>query len=88
VRNDRIKLFFWRIKEKYIIRDFHPLVFFYSLGILLGATSFVLVLRLFYLWHLYAYVPQTTSLALMFSVITAMQSIFFAMWMDADYNKR
>jgi glycosyltransferase involved in cell wall biosynthesis len=83
-----IKLFFWRIKEKYIIRDFHPLVFFYSLGILLSATSVGLFLRLVYLWQLYGYIPQTTSLALMFSAITAMQSIFFAMWMDADYNKR
>jgi len=27
-----IKLFLWRIKEKYIILDFHPLVFFYILG--------------------------------------------------------
>lgn len=83
-----IKLFFWRIKEKYIIRDFHPLVFFYSLGILLFASSIGLLLRLMYLWHLHGYVPQTTFLVLMFCVITGMQSIFFAMWMDADYNKR
>ena len=27
------KNFFWRMKEKYIIRDFHPLVFFYFLGL-------------------------------------------------------
>src|SRR6056297_3836205 len=27
-----IRLFFWRMKEKYVIRDFHPLVFFYFLG--------------------------------------------------------
>ncbi|MGH2994754.1 MAG: glycosyltransferase family 2 protein, partial [Gaiellaceae bacterium] len=26
------KGFFWRLKEKYVIRDFHPLVFFYVLG--------------------------------------------------------
>src|SRR5207237_10510570 len=24
--------FFWRLREKYVIRDFHPLVFFYALG--------------------------------------------------------
>jgi hypothetical protein len=28
-----LKAFFWRLKEKYVIRDFHPLVFFYVLGI-------------------------------------------------------
>ena len=28
-----LKAFFWRLKEKYVIRDFHPLVFFYVLGL-------------------------------------------------------
>src|SRR5919201_5011057 len=27
-----VKGFFWRMREKYVIRDFHPLVFFYMLG--------------------------------------------------------
>ena len=26
-----VKGFFWRLREKYVIRDFHPLVFFYAL---------------------------------------------------------
>ena len=34
------KGFFWRMKEKYIIRDFHPLVLFYSLGMLLFGAGF------------------------------------------------
>ena len=25
-----MKGFFWRMREKYVIRDFHPLVFFYA----------------------------------------------------------
>ena len=29
------KGFWWRMKEKYVIRDFHPLVFFYALGTLM-----------------------------------------------------
>ncbi len=29
------KGFWWRLKEKYVIRDFHPLVFFYGLGALM-----------------------------------------------------
>src|SRR5919206_9181 len=35
-----VKAFFWRLREKYVIRDFHPLVLFYALGMvfsLLGA---------------------------------------------------
>ncbi len=27
-----VKLFLWRMREKYIIRDFHPLIFFYMLN--------------------------------------------------------
>src|SRR5262249_23731419 len=30
-----VKGFFWRMKEKYVIRDFHPLVFFYAFGFLM-----------------------------------------------------
>jgi hypothetical protein len=45
-----VKRFFWRLKGKYIIRDFHPLVFFYALGLTLGGLSFLLFLRVFYVW--------------------------------------
>src|SRR5262245_59079168 len=37
-----VKCYFWRMKEKYIIRDFHPLVFFLSLGLLLVGTGTLL----------------------------------------------
>ena len=30
-----VKGFFWRLREKYVIRDFHPLVFFYALGLVM-----------------------------------------------------
>jgi len=83
-----LKLFFWRLKEKYIIRDFHPLVFFYLLAFSLIFVSLVLTVRLFYLWYQYKYAPYMTALALFFSVTMGMQSCFFAMWMDADYNKK
>jgi glycosyltransferase involved in cell wall biosynthesis len=36
------KAFFWRMREKYVIRDFHPLVFFYFFGILFSLIGFVL----------------------------------------------
>jgi hypothetical protein len=37
-----LKGFFWRMKEKYVIRDFHPLVFFYFLGFLMTGLGLVL----------------------------------------------
>ena len=33
------KGFFWRLREKYVIRDFHPLVFFYALGLLMTVAG-------------------------------------------------
>ncbi|MBA3434342.1 MAG: glycosyltransferase family 2 protein, partial [Actinobacteria bacterium] len=36
------KGFWWRMGHKYVIRDFHPLVFFYSFGVLMTLAGFVL----------------------------------------------
>ena len=36
------KGFFWRMREKYVIRDFHPLVFFYFLGVLMTTVGLAL----------------------------------------------
>jgi glycosyltransferase involved in cell wall biosynthesis len=82
-----MRLFFWRIKEKYIIRDFHPLVLFYALGFFLLMLSFVFFVQLVYLWHQRGFAPELTALAWMFSFATGLQSIFFAMWFDKDYNR-
>jgi len=82
-----IKLFFWRLKEKYIIRDFHPLVFFYFLGFLLLGLSGLFFLHLIYLWIKMGHAPELTALAWMFSFATGLQSTFFAMWFDMEYNK-
>lgn len=81
------KRFLRRLKEKYIIRDFHPLIFFYFLGgILLGFGAFFLV-RLFWIWIELGHVPEITAFALAFCLIMGFQSIFFAMWFDMEYNK-
>src|SRR5204862_883763 len=37
-----VKGFFWRMREKYVIRDFHPLVFFYALGFFATLAGLVL----------------------------------------------
>jgi len=82
-----VKMFFWRLKEKYIIRDFHPLVLFYLFGFLMGLISLGLLIRILYLWPIYGFIPSTSFLAWMFSSITSIQFIMFAMWFDMDYNK-
>jgi len=81
------KRFFWRMKEKYVIKDFHPLVFFYLLGILFGGLTAGLFARLFYVWYDTGYIPSINALAAMFSFISASQFTLFAMWFDMEANK-
>jgi len=81
------KRFFWRLKEKYIIRDFHPLVFFYSLGLFLGGFSFLLFIRVFYIWVLTSHIPAINALAAFSSFMASAQFTLFAMWFDMEANK-
>ena len=82
-----LKRFFWRLKEKYIIRDFHPLIFFYALGIILLLLCVPLTIRVFYHWAVYGRIPPTNALAMFFSFVSGMQFLFFAMWFDMENNK-
>jgi glycosyltransferase involved in cell wall biosynthesis len=81
------RLFLWRLKEKYIIRDFHPLVLFYLLGFVLTPIgvlfgTYLLVYRIFV-----GPVAATSALFAAFFTISGLQSLFFAMWFDMEYNK-
>ena len=82
-----LRRFLWRMKEKYIIRDFHPLVFFYALGMFLLLTAVPLGVRL--IWKLVdtGLVRPINALAFAFTVITGFQLLLFAMWFDMEYNK-
>ena len=82
------KLFLWRMWQKYVIRDFHPLVFFYLMAFFLLVASIPLGLRVFILWLvLGGTIPAINALAWMSSVIAGLQSLFFAMWFDMEYNR-
>jgi len=82
------KGFWWRLKEKYVIRDFHPLVFFYVLGALMTALGFALgllvaVSRLFFGDSITT--PTIVLVALL--LISGTQFTLFAMWFDQETNK-
>lgn len=82
-----MKLFLWRLKEKYVIRDFHPLVLFYLMGFVLtpigiGFGFYLLIYRIFV-----GPVAATSALFAAFFAISGLQSLFFAMWFDMEYNK-
>ena len=79
--------FWWRLKEKYVIRDFHPLVFFYCMGLIVFPVGSILGLYLFLYRLLVGTVATTTALFAVFLIISGLQSLFFAMFFDMDYNK-
>lgn len=82
-----LRRFFWRLKIKYVIEDFHPLVFFYFFSVILLIIGLVLFGRLVNLTIINGKIPPINALALFFCTIMASQFLFFAMWFDMDYNK-
>jgi glycosyltransferase involved in cell wall biosynthesis len=81
------KGFFRRLFEKYVIRDFHPLVFFYLMGILLTPPGVVLGVYLVLVRIMGTPVAATSALFSAFLIISGFQSLFFAMLFDMEYNK-
>jgi len=81
------KCYFWRMKEKYIIRDFHPLIFFLVFGLFLTLTGLALAFVLLYLRYHTGALSPNAAIFDAFCLITGMQMLFFAMWMDMERNK-
>ena len=80
---------FWqRLFFKYVIKDFHPLIFFFLLSFVLLGASIPLTIRLFYVWAMTGNIPDINAMALVFTVISGLQTLFFGMWFDMEYNKR
>ncbi len=82
-----IRLFLWRMKEKYIIRDFHPLIFFYLLGFACAPFGGAMGMYLAWLRLFHGPIAPVAPLFAAFLFITGLQSIFFAMWFDMEYNR-
>ena len=81
------KCFFWRLKEKYVVRDFHPLVFFCLLGLTLFPTGALFGLYLLYYRLFVSPVAATSALFATFLFVSGLQALFFAMWFDMEYNQ-
>jgi glycosyltransferase involved in cell wall biosynthesis len=79
---------FWRrLFEKYVIRDFHPLLFFYLMGIILTPAGFLFGFYLLLVRLFGTNVAATSAMFAAFLFFTGLQSLFFAMWFDMEYNK-
>ncbi|HWO81983.1 glycosyltransferase family 2 protein [Gaiella sp.] len=82
------KGFWWRMKEKYVIRDFHPLVFFYVLGILMTVVGFLLGVVVA-ASRIFGGNEITTATIVLVSLllVSGTQFTLFAMWFDQEANK-
>jgi glycosyltransferase involved in cell wall biosynthesis len=81
------KGFFWRMKEKYIIRDFHPLILFYTLGIVLFGAGFILGWLEVGLRIAGNEITSASIVLVALLIISGLQLLLFAMWFDMESNK-
>jgi glycosyltransferase involved in cell wall biosynthesis len=81
------KGFWWRMGHKYVIRDFHPLVFFYAFGVLMTLAGFVLGLVEVVLRIAGNEITTPTIVLVAVLFIAGLQLTLFAMWFDMEANK-
>lgn len=81
------RLFFYRLLHKYVIKDFHPLLFFYAFGLLLFPPG--LLFGLYLLGHRLFDGPiaGTSAMFAAFLTIMGLQFLLFAMLFDQEQNK-
>jgi glycosyltransferase involved in cell wall biosynthesis len=80
--------FIQRLFQKFVVRDAHPLVFFYLFGTLSFIPGLLLGAYLFIYRLFVGPVAATSGLFAMFLVLFGLNFLMFAMWFDMDYNRR
>jgi hypothetical protein len=81
------KAFWWRLGHKYVIRDFHPLVFFYVFGVLMTLVGLALGVVEAVLRILGNEITTPTIVLVAVLLIAGLQLTLFAMWFDMEANK-
>jgi glycosyltransferase involved in cell wall biosynthesis len=81
------KGFWWRLWQKYVIRDFHPLVFFYILGLLMGLAGLALGIAEVVLRILGNQITAASIVLVALLLTFGSQFTLFAMWFDMESNK-
>jgi glycosyltransferase involved in cell wall biosynthesis len=82
------RMFFWRLKRKYLYRDFHPLVLFYAMSFLVLVFGFIaginIILARIFSWSLSGNFVILCALCL----ILGFQSFGFAILFDLQANEK
>jgi glycosyltransferase involved in cell wall biosynthesis len=81
------KGFLNRLFQKYVVKDFHPLVFFYFFGIAFLVVGTLLGLLQIVLKIVTGGVAITSIVLVAILIIAGLQFLLFAMWFDMEYNK-
>lgn len=79
--------FLYRMLHKYVIRDFHPLVFFYFFGTVLLWAGLILGLVETYAKITHGDVAVATIVLVALLGVSGLQLLLFGMWFDMEYNK-
>jgi glycosyltransferase involved in cell wall biosynthesis len=82
-----VKAFFWRMREKYVIRDFHPLVFFYVFGILFSLIGLALGVTVTVLRILGNDLTVATVVLVALLLMMGLLFSLFAMLFDMESNR-
>lgn len=82
-----MRRFIRRMVQKYIIRDFHPLVLFYTFGVALLILDVPLVVRLLSVWANTGRIPPINALTIVFCTFMSFQSMLFAMLFDMEASR-
>ncbi|PIU55559.1 MAG: glycosyltransferase family 2 protein [Deltaproteobacteria bacterium CG07_land_8_20_14_0_80_38_7] len=89
-----VRLFFYRLFFKYVVRDFHPIFLFYCAGFLFFLVGFIggfiiLILDILIALHVLADMNISFGWMLFFTILflSGLNMLFFGMWMDRDENK-
>jgi len=82
-----IRRFLWRLTEKYVIRDFHPLVLFYAAAALTGVLGVAFFARAVMHWAATGVIPAINTLVWALCTISSGQFGLFAMWFDMEMNR-
>jgi hypothetical protein len=81
------KGFFWRMREKYVIRDFHPLVFFYFFGLFFSLLGLVLGVTVTILRIGGNQLTVATVVLIALLLIAGLLFTLFAMLFDMESNR-
>jgi glycosyltransferase involved in cell wall biosynthesis len=82
-----LRRFWYRMFQKYVIRDTHPLVLFYVFGLFFAVAGLALgIVEVVAKIKGFAIAVPTVILATLL-LISGMQFLFFAMWFDMEHNR-